>query len=452
MSLKVIELNDNAINVGDESGLILESLGFALALENKIELGESAEQQARLQPTNSYNKFWHELSMEPLSRHRGVRHLADLAYAQLMHLAELGDIDSDVIFAVPGNFTRQQLAILLGLAKQSPFNPVGLVDSALAGALNTASSESVVYADIQLHQVVLSKLLREGNTLKTESVIQVPGVGSQNFMNLMMELATGLFIQQCRFNPQHNAESEQQLYNALPHWLQQDENDDNSLILELRSHSNVHTAKMPRESLRSNLAQYYEKISEQLLALTIQQDSQLILSKGMNDLPGFVSSISELGDIQVLSRDAVNSACIAYQHHIIRPADEIHLINALTIEGSDSASSNAREPQPDQKLNPTHVLFCNRAVPIASLDIINADKLNGDSAPLSSLVVSARDKPRQLGLIELASDGVFLDSSSEIFLLNEKPVTGRQKLKLGDNLRVHESSDELRLIQVSDGE
>jgi molecular chaperone DnaK (HSP70) len=140
MSLKVIELNDNAITVGDESGIILQSPGFALALENKIELGETAEQQARLQPTNSYNKFWHELSMEPLSQHKGIRHLADIAYAQLLHLAELGEIDSDVIFAVPGNFTRQQLAIVLGLAKQSPFNPVGLVDSALAGALSAARS------------------------------------------------------------------------------------------------------------------------------------------------------------------------------------------------------------------------------------------------------------------------------------------------------------------------
>ena len=42
MNLKVIELNDNALRVGDESGILVESPGFALAVENKkLILGES---------------------------------------------------------------------------------------------------------------------------------------------------------------------------------------------------------------------------------------------------------------------------------------------------------------------------------------------------------------------------------------------------------------------------
>ncbi|MEE3237819.1 MAG: hypothetical protein VX220_02880, partial [Pseudomonadota bacterium] len=210
MSLKAIELNDSSIIVGNEDGVIAQSPGFALAAGNTLEIGEAAEQQARLQPTNSYNKYWHELSLEPLSHGNNIRHFADIAYAQLLHLAEIGQIDSDVIFAVPGNFTRQQLAILLGLAKQCPFTPVGVVNSALAAASIGDHSESTVYADIQLHQVELTKLSFSGGELSIDSVIQVPGVGTQNFMDSMMQLATRLFIQQCRFNPQHNAASEQQ--------------------------------------------------------------------------------------------------------------------------------------------------------------------------------------------------------------------------------------------------
>ena len=56
MSLKVIELNDREIKVGDESGVIIESPGFALAADDKLEVGESAERQARLRPTNSFSK------------------------------------------------------------------------------------------------------------------------------------------------------------------------------------------------------------------------------------------------------------------------------------------------------------------------------------------------------------------------------------------------------------
>ena len=46
MSLKVIELNDSAIKVGDDSGLLLQSPGFALTAGTGLQLGEAAEQQA----------------------------------------------------------------------------------------------------------------------------------------------------------------------------------------------------------------------------------------------------------------------------------------------------------------------------------------------------------------------------------------------------------------------
>ena len=214
MALNVIELNDRGIKVGDESGIIVQSPGFALVVDDKLEVGETAEQQARLQPTNSFNKYWHDLNLEPISHGNKFRHYADLAYAQLVHLAEVWEINNDVIFAVPGNFSRQQLAILLGLAQQSPFTTVGVVDSALAATATAAQSEHIVFADIQLHQVVLTKLAVVNDHLVTEGVVQIPGVGSQNFMNLMMQIATDILFQQCRLNPPDNAESEQRLDNG----------------------------------------------------------------------------------------------------------------------------------------------------------------------------------------------------------------------------------------------
>ena len=102
MSLKVIELNDNVIRVSDDSGILVESPGFALVLDKQMQLGDAAKQQARIYPASSYNKYLHELSLDPISHDIGIRHFADIAYAHLLHLAEEGRIDADVIFAVPG--------------------------------------------------------------------------------------------------------------------------------------------------------------------------------------------------------------------------------------------------------------------------------------------------------------------------------------------------------------
>ena len=430
MSLKVIELNDNALRVGDESGILVESPGFALAGNKQLQLGEIAKQQARLQPTNSYNKYLHELSLDPISHAVGIRHAADIAYAHLLHLAEEGGVDEDMIFAVPGNFTHQQLAILLGLAKSSPFNTIGMVDSALGAAYWAGHAESIIYAEMQLHQVVLTKIIARDNQLTRESVIQVPSVGSQNFMDLMMQLATGLFIQQCRFNPQHDAESEQQLYNALPDWLRQNDTDQNSLMLELKANTAVHTAKMPRESLINNLSRHYKSIGQQIAELAVAGQSKILLSPEFAELPGLYSFLSQSFDLELLPVDAISSAILQNRDSIMKGEGHIQLITSLPkAEAKSTAHKHSlKKSNEGVQQRATHVLIGSTAIPLGSIEL-----------------------PEKLGRIEASKGGFYVDSGEQEFLLNQKKRSGRHELSLGDLIQAAQGSETIRLIQVSNG-
>lgn len=448
MSLNVIELNDRGIKVGDESGIIVQSPGFALVVDDKLEVGETAEQQARLQPTNSFNKYWHDLNLEPISHGNKFRHYADLAYAQLVHLAEVWEINNDVIFAVPGNFSRQQLAILLGLAQQSPFTTVGVVDSALAAAVTAAQSEHIVFADIQLHQVVLTKLAIVNDHLITEGVVQIPGVGNQNFMNLMMQIATDIFIQQCRFNPQHNAESEQQLYNELPKWLLQDVKE-KTLQLELKSASAMHTAKFPRATLISSLNEYYKKINEQISAIALDNNTQLLLSKALSELPGFQASLNQNCSVAIVEDHLVNAACYQYRD-IINSSDEgIHLVTKFPVESLGPKETESDTPEATD--NPTHALFLNRAISISTIEIKNNVQLNGSVPAVKVIVMNIENLPESLGRIDKRSNGVYLNSGEQEVFLNDKPVTGEQLLVLGDRIRFASDGEEISLIKVANG-
>ena len=448
MALNVIELNDRGIKVGDESGIIVQSPGFALVVDDKLEVGETAEQQARLQPTNSFNKYWHDLNLEPISHGNKFRHYADLAYAQLVHLAEVWEINNDVIFAVPGNFSRQQLAILLGLAQQSPFTTVGVVDSALAAAVTAAQSEHIVFADIQLHQIVLTKLAIVNDHLITEGVVQIPGVGNQNFMNLMMQIATDIFIQQCRFNPQHNAESEQQLYNELPKWLLQDVKE-KTLQLELKSASAMHTAKFPRATLISSLNEYYKKINEQISAIALDNNTQLLLSKALSELPGFQASLNQNCSVAIVEDHLVNAACYQYRD-IINSSDEgIHLVTKFPVESLGPKETESDTPEATD--NPTHALFLNRAISISTIEIKNNVQLNGSVPAVKVIVMNIENLPESLGRIDKRSNGVYLNSGEQEVFLNDKPVTGEQLLVLGDRIRFASDGEEISLIKVANG-
>jgi len=446
MTIRVVELNDSAIGLGDANGIVVQSPGFALVDGKLVQMGEAAERQARLKPTSSFNKYWHELSLEPLAQQSQFRHAADIAHAHLLHLAEEADIsgdDSDVIFAVPGSFSQQQLAILLGIARQTPFRPVGVADSALAAAIAMAEAESIIYIDMQLHQVVLTELQLRDEHIATASVVQIPGVGSQNFMDLMMQLSTELFIQQSRFNPQHNAESEQQLYNALPAWLQQEETE-GSLQLELNSSGNVYTAKMPRETLIQSLSGHYQKIEQQIQALNKGASSQILLNPKIAAMPGFRRALRHQGDLLIVPPGTVHKTCLEYSDLIVGGEKGIHRVSALPVKAEHKAAMADRSSSTE---SPTHLLFEHRAFPLEGLKVSNKPVLNGSQS--SSLNLSLEGLPDELGKIERRGNGLFLHALNGEWSVNEEAITGEKQLTLGDRLRI--ADKELRVIRVNHG-
>ena len=447
MSQKVIGLNDKAIRVGDSNGLLLQSPGFALADDNVLHLGEKAEQQARLKPTRSYNKYWHELSLDPIDHGHEFRHYADIAFAHLQHLTEEAEIEGDVILAVPGSFSRQQLSILLGLARHCDFNVVGMVDSAVAAAVSAARSRNIIYADLQLHQVILTKLSLADDQLQAGSTVQIPGVGSQNFMDLMMQIATGMFIQQCRFNPQHNAESEQQLYNEFPGWLAQAES--GNLILELKAGDTVHTAKMPFDSLVSSLNKHFKQINDQIGALATEADTQLLVSANLASMPGFLANLSPTVDTLVLEPHAVHETSLEYRKLITSNPDSIQLVNSLPASARASFHPGRQKSAPDI---PTHVLFGHRAFPATGTVIENRESVNGSAQATANISLSIQGLPASLGRIEKREDGTYFDSGEVEFLLNGESKRGAHRLSTGDCLKFPGSEDLLTLIQVQNGQ
>lgn len=452
MSLRVIELNDSDVRVTGAEGLIARSPGFALVGRRGIQTGEAAEKQARLHPTQSFNKFWQSLSMEPLAHAGGgVRHFADLAYAHLLHLAELAGLKDEVLLAVPGNFTAQQLAILLGLVKQSPFDAGGMVDSALAGVAALADSDATIYVDQQLHQVLLSRFVIRNGMLQRESVIQVPGVGSQNFADLLMQLATSQFIQQCRFNPQHNAESEQLLYNELPAWLGQARDQSSSVLMELRVANAAHQAKLPGESLARKLDPYFVKIAQQVNVLSGDTASQVLVSQRLGELPGFRESFARFGEVALVSPETLGLSCLNLREHITGHGGELRFVSSIPFAGRSGQAAMAAAAT-EVREDPTHLLYQDWALPLGRIEINNRETVNGSAPAAGELNLSIRDLPDYLGQVERRGSEVYLLCGEAGAWLNNRRIAGRQRLFRGDRLRFAERGQELTLIRESHGQ
>lgn len=467
MSLHVLEFNDAGLRLSDASGILLDSPGYAYVNAKEIEFGDAARKQSKVFPLSSFNQFWHKLSLDPFSKPVGnFRHNADIAFSHLQDIARSAQLEGDVVLAVPGSFSREQMAILLGLLKQSPMRPVGLVDAALMASIDHVKTDSVIHVDLQLHQVVLSKLQRVGTELKRESVLLVPGTGWMNISENLMQLFTNAFIQQCRFNPQHNAASEQMLLDNLPNWLIEEQVEDSldaeslqesrrSLQIKLKHNNIVHQASLPRSALQSRLLPFFQKIAQQLAEIDPQGSSTLLVSDRMQYLPGFEAVLANVApgasrSVSLLGEGGVTEACLRYRDALLGAPDALHFINKISGKQVSAPPGTARHFAAQEA--PTHLLYKHQAHRLTDgLLICLATEAGGGA---QSVRFSRRDLQEDFDELQVVgelvrADGKFVLQSKQL-LINDKSLVGPQALALGDLLSGAGIKLPIELICVQD--
>lgn len=218
MTTAVIELHDVALRCGTGNQFV-EEPGHALVTPQGIVTGAAARARAWREPQHSFDQHWQQLGTAALpvaSRH--ARHFADLAHAQLLALHQAAGAPARVVFAVPGSFGRDQLALLLGIAQAAPFSVVGLIDAGLAAA-HTEVTDAALHIDLLRHCAVLTSLRRSAAEVVRDQVVVLPELGSNRLHELWARHVAERFIAAHRYDPLHTGGGEQALREALPGWL-----------------------------------------------------------------------------------------------------------------------------------------------------------------------------------------------------------------------------------------
>lgn len=459
MTVGIIELNDAGIRVGRSDGAnsqLAESPGVAVVGRKNLLLGEAALRQSRLQPVETNSLFWHRLSAEPLSlQNNHYRHHADLAYSHLLSLHEAIPDCDEVIFALPGSFSREQMSLLLGIVGQCPFNAVGLVDSAVAASADRARAASVIHVDLQLHQCVFTRLQAEQEVQRT-LVEVLPNCGLFTLRDQWAKAIADQFIDQSRFDPLHSATTEQSLYDQLPNWLQQSR-ENNELFLEV-SGKNI---KLTRDQLVSAVWDIYRQIvgkAEQLA----RGNSQILLGDRLAALPGLAASFDTgLGQsTEALPVEAIMRGVRRHMDAIKSPPDQLSFVQSLPAAEvqppSTEAQTNSTEVQPrttDDKstaetrteTRATHVLLDKRAYPLEG-DILYVD-LKSQRLASESSGLDAQCTIRRQG-----DEFVLIPRYNTKLAVNGHAINDNKSLRNGDTVAIEgQPSQAVTLIEVVQG-
>ena len=272
--------------------------------------------------------------------------------------------------AVPGSLGTDQLGVLLGIAHEAGIDIQGFVDSAVLMASAFAVPAHCWLLDLHLTRACLTEL-HAGDEVEQVSTQELPGCGLMSCMDGWANLVGDRFVQDTRFDPLHAADTEQQLYDQLYGWAlsgwrgaaagvsMRGITPTHSAVkgadptVEIRHGGHERRVQVSAASLRGKLMQRFQQLTRKL-----PTGARLLVAPRSAALPGLLPGLAELGiQAEGLAADALVQG---FSRHAARIAS-----GALTLVSRLPCGGLKPEPVADERSQATHVLFENRAWPLA---------------------------------------------------------------------------------------
>lgn len=362
MQAALLDLNDCNLQLW-HGGKHLQSPGYALLEGHDYRFGGDARGSARLRPRDINTRYWWQLSVEPLQPALGpARHTADLVHAHLLQLHKQAGEPAELLLAAPGSMQREQLALLLGIVQQCPFEVVGLVNrSAALGSLYPAGGR-LFHLELQLHQALLSELAGNGGEISVQRSTPLPGCGLLQLQERLVEVVASAFIRQTRFDPRRQAATEQQLYDALPEALRQLQ-----AGAETNLEVNGYRARINRSEMEA-AGQRLGQASQQALGKW-QAGDRILIDPIAGLLPGLETLFA---DAVLLPGQGIADALQQHSERLVKRGEALSFVATLPLLGEAPITPSAipqREaaPAPTGPV-PTHLLRGAVATPLADDD------------------------------------------------------------------------------------
>ncbi len=460
MRALALELNDAALCVARPGEILASEPAEVAAGPEGLCFGEPARRVSRLSPQRANDRYWSELSQEPLPRALpGAKTAADLVHAQLAQLWDRhrGDAEGAVL-VVPGGLGRQKLSLLLGIAEASGIPVRGLVDAAVAASTRDYPGWESVHVELGLHAVGLTRLQRlaageagaTGPAVAARSYESVCPLGLSALRERWARRIAAAFVAQTRFDPLSDGGHEQRLFDALPGWLETLAAE-SAASLELEAAGTTRRARVSRAELVATGAEVYEPVARRLAALR-EAGGGLAVRVGpvLAALPGLIEGLATIPGLRVvrLAPGAGALGALARIDAASSPAGRLALVTRLPWS-EPPGELPALGPDEHAGSEPaTHLVVRGVAHPIGE------PGLGLRVGAAGELFVQGGEAARRCeAVLRRGERGVVLRCAASLPLLRNGDAPGAEEVLLapGDRLSVRGSAHEAQLVRVLDG-
>ena len=438
-------------------GQATESRGFALPQKNGVLVGNAAESQAHIFPRQTINDFWDQLNTEPIKQpgQYTPQNNAEIAYTHLSLVwQQVQNHGDEIVMAVPSFYGREQLGLILGITNELSMPLKGFIPQALVAASSQEPTDRMLlHLDIHLHRIEVIYLNQE-ESFVIEDTISATGKGLSQLYRDWVEAIAKKFVRKTRFDPLHQAASEQELYDRLPGILSHFQHHA-SLDVEIGGADASYNINLKRDLIIRKAESIYKQFVRTISKIHKKHGKSkapltLLVTHRLSQLPGFKETLTTLKNTEVieLEQGAAAIGVLGLWNRLSSQGNKNGVSFFSSIPQQHSDQSDNQQPSVENAASrlPTHVLYRSVAYPVSEKPLLiglepgtknNGIAIYGHTAGISRTHCSIELRGQNIVLKDHSKSGTFVDENR----VNESIV-----LKLGQIIRIGTPGEQLQLI------
>jgi len=362
-----------------------------------------------------------------------------------------------VWMATPARASEHGLSAMLAIARSLSLPVDGFIDAAVATVAALGLERSAIVLEIGMYDTAATYVDREGAQVRRRRTAITQRGGLIAFYQGWLELVSTTMVKRTRFDPLHDAATEQNMFDSLATWAK-----DAAVSGAVNAVLNKGAERFEVTLTRDQFAQAGQRLHREIMRLLHElrpagAPLALVVPSVIADLPGFAAELAQFGDCELIFVPDGFAAAVTSRLDLPEStaADPVRLLRRLPVLAAEEKfdvgdiKHHFLGSQAGRKAAPSHLLFDGKvyALTVEPL-VIGRSPVGPRTIPLSEGLAGV--SRRHCTLVAEGSEVILLDHSNFGTYVNGERVAERVRLLAGDRIRVGDPGVEFSLIAVDE--
>jgi hypothetical protein len=451
----VIQLDDRAVAFARD-GHVLSSAPSAVWDGSTGEpAGTNAWNALRCHPTATSTRHLGTLLSQRSASDRTIALVAAELVRRLA--AQPPTPEERVWIATPARASEHGLSAMLAIARNLSLPVDGFIDAAIAAVAALGLERSAIVLEIGMHDTAATYIDRVGAQVRRRRTAITQRGGLIAFYQGWLELVSTTMVKRMRFDPLHDASTEQNLFDSLATWAR-----DAAVTGAVNAVLNKGAERFEVTLTRDQFAQAGQSLHREIMRLVHELRPagvplSLVVPSVIDAVPGFRDELEQFADCELIGIPDGFAAAVTSRLDLPEraSADPVRLLRRLPVMlweqklDIGAIKHNILGSRVGRKAAPSHLLFDGKVYALA------AEPLVIGRAPVGPRTMSLSEglagvSRRHCTLTAEGGEIILLDHSNYGTYVNGERVAERVRLLAGDRIRVGDPGVEFSLIAVND--